>query len=348
MSTAHTHEHDHPRHYKNIKIKSLSGSLVEITGEISAKALEEARVSTLQRFSSEINMPGFRKGHVPEHVIISKIGENGILEEAAEMVLSHEYVHIIIDKNIQAIGRPEVTFTKLERNAPLEFKIVVTVFPEVTMPDYKKIAKKVMAEKEKIEVTDKDMEEALEKIKAHYKKETRSEAEISLNDEFVQKLGDFTTVDDFKKKLKEDLLKEKEYRAKEKKRLKVSDEIVAGMKLEMPEILVTGEIKKMWNEFEHDISRFGLKLEDYLKHIKKDRPTLEKEWRKDAEKRVSLQIGINKIAGSEKLVPKEDAIEKEVALIMNEMKDVDMERARNYVEMVLTNEQVYRFLEEQA
>lgn len=365
-NTTHTHGHshgEHPRHYSNIKTKKLAGSQVEITGEISAAEMKRAFKESLKAFSEQASVPGFRKGHVPQDVILNKMGEMAVLEHAAEGVLSHEYMHIVVDHKIEAISRPQIELTKIAKDAPLEFKITVAVFPEVKMPDYKKIAKTEMKKEEKIEITDKEFDGAIEEIHKTYGKKADAEtAETAaagatseakdaplapLDDAFVQTLGDFKDLADFKKKVKENMLKEKEYRAKEKKRLQIGENIVAEMKAELPEVLVSSELAKMWGEFEHNISRMGLKIEDYLKHIKKTREELSKEWRKDAEKRVSLQIALNRIVSEEKLLPSDAEVTVEVEKILAEHKDADAERARAYVEMVLGNEKAFRFLEEQ-
>jgi len=368
-NTTHTHGHshgEHPRHYSNIKTRKIAGSQVEITGEISAAEMKRAFKESLKAFSEQASVPGFRKGHVPQDVILNKMGEMAVLEHAAEGVLSHEYMHIVVDHKIEAISRPQIELTKIAKDVPLEFKITVAVFPEVKMPDYKKIAKAEMKKEEKIEITDKELDGAIDEIHKTYGKKvetkdaatgatgaTGAEKDVKdaplapLNDAFVQTLGDFKDVADFKAKLKENMLKEKEYRAKEKKRLQIGENIVAEMKTELPEVLVSSELAKMWGEFEHNISRMGLKIEDYLKHIKKTREELSKEWRKDAEKRVSLQIALNRIVSEEKLLPSEAEVTAEVDKILAEHKGADAERARAYVEMVLGNERAFRFLEEQ-
>lgn len=349
--TTHTHGHshgEHPRHYSNIKTKKIAGSQVEITGEISASEMKRAFKESLKAFSEQASVPGFRKGHVPEDVILNKMGEMAVLEHAAEGVLSHEYMHIVVDHKIEAISRPQIELTKIAKDAPLEFKITVAVFPEVKMPDYKKIAKAEMKKEEKIEITDKEFDAAIDEIHKTYGKKEGKDAPLApLDDALVQTLGDFKDLADFKKKVKENMLKEKEYRAKEKKRLQIGENIVAEMKTELPEVLVSSELAKMWGEFEHNISRMGLKIEDYLKHIKKTRDELSKEWRKDAEKRVSLQIALNRIVSEEKLLPSDAEVTAEVEKILAEHKDADAERARAYVEMVLGNEKAFRFLEEQ-
>ena len=73
--------------------KSLPESEHEIMLEISYETLAKHRATALREISRNFQMPGFRAGHVPENVIVSKVGELSILEEAA-----HEAIEEILPK----------------------------------------------------------------------------------------------------------------------------------------------------------------------------------------------------------------------------------------------------------
>lgn len=168
-----------------------------------------------------------------------------------------------------------------------------------------------------------------------------------MNDDFVRSLGPFENVEDFKKKLKENLKLEKENNLKEKTRLTIMEKIMDETKTEIPEIFVESELNKIIYKMESDISAMGLKFEDYLKHINKTMEDLRKEFHADALKRAKLSLVLSKIAETEKLYPEEAEIKKEVEMILQHYKDADPERAKLHVENVLTNEKVFQFLENQ-
>ncbi|MBU2219111.1 trigger factor family protein [Patescibacteria group bacterium] len=151
-----------------IEINKLPDSEIEITGEISAGDFESCREQTIKELSENIQIDGFRPGKIPEKILIEKIGEQAIMERMAEIALQKEYFKIIEEKNIQAIGRPEIIITKIARNNPLGFKLKTAVMPEIELPDYKKIANEAMEEKE-IKAREKKRIEVLEKIVASSK-----------------------------------------------------------------------------------------------------------------------------------------------------------------------------------
>ena len=132
----------------DVKIEKLKNSEVEITGAIPFEELEKHRAESMKRLGENISVDGFRKGHVPEKVIVEKVGEMSILNEMAEKALQASYLDILLINKIDAVTSPEITITKLAPNNPLEFKIKVAVMPEIKLPDYKKIALKENSKKE--------------------------------------------------------------------------------------------------------------------------------------------------------------------------------------------------------
>ncbi len=350
----------------NIEIKEIKNSEVEIMGTISTKDFEIHREKATKKLSKNIEIQGFRKGHVPDKVLIQKIGEGVVLEEMADLALRKEYPKIITENKIDVIGAPEVSITKIAKGNPLEFKIKVAVMPEVELANYKAIAKKVMVKKESIEVENKEIEDTVMEIRKMRAKAT-SEQQTSdsgqkttenkkndegkdlpeLDDEFVKTLGDFKDVADFKKKLTENIKLEKEKKAQDKKKAEVMEELIKDSKISLPNIMIEGELDKMMSQFKDDIARTGGAFDEYLKHIKKTEEDMRKEWRTDAEKRAKSQLILNKITLEEKIVAPKEEVDKQVNNLLEQYKDADQNRVRIYVETLLTNEKVFEFLENQ-
>jgi len=380
-----------------ITVKKLPKSEVEIEGEIEADVFEDYYNKALKRIGGNLEIDGFRKGKVPENVLLSKVPEAQILGEMAELALSEHYPKILEENKIDAISRPEISITKLARKNPLGFKIKTATMPEMHLPDYKKIAKKVISEvtdeEKNTEVTEKEIEDTIMDIrksrapkvhmaeeakparphdgsgaggehvhkegekhddeKEEIKQPARNASGIAdaggelpdFNDEFVQALGPFKDVADFKEKLKENIKLEKENQLKEKTRLKIVEKIIDDLKIEMPEVLIEVELDKILYRMESDITQMGLKFEDYLKHLSKTIPDLRKEFRVDAEKKAKLGLLLNKIAEIEKIAADPEQVAKEVTMILEHYKDADTERATLHAENVLTNEKVFQFLE---
>ncbi len=358
-----------------IKVAKLPKSQVEIEGELETEIFENYFAKALKKLSENIELDGFRKGKIPENVLLANIPEIKILEEMAELALAEHYPKIIESEKIDAISRPEISITKLARKNPLGFKIKTAVLPSIKLADYKKLAKKIIADitdaEKNIIVTEKEMEDTIMDIrksrapKKHVKDTTPPDLPLSgeekelppakgenkgvelpeFNDEFVKALGPFKDIADFKTKLKENIKLEKENQQKEKTRLKIIEKIIDESELEIPEILIQVELDKILYRMESDITQMGLKFEDYLKHLSKTKEDLRKDFRNDADKKAKLALILNEIAKVEKIVADEDKILKEIEHILEYYKDADPERARMHAENVLTNEKIFQFLE---
>jgi trigger factor len=233
--------------------------------------------------------------------------------------------------------------------------MTVTKFPNVTLPDYKKIAKSV-SEEEVGEITEKEVTEYtdyLRKQRAQAEAMSKGEqfdpekAELpELTDEFVKTLGKFDSVETFLKELKKNMLDEKKMRAAETHRLKIMEEIIAGTKVDVPQVLVDEEIEKMMQKFKHDIEQYKMNIEDYLKQLGKTEEDLKAEWKPDAVKRATMNLILPEIAKEEKLKADADAVAKEVVHIKEHQPDINEQQAKMYVERVLANEAVFKFLED--
>ena len=163
----------------------------------------------------------------------------------------------------------------------------------------------------------------------------------------VKKLGDFKDVEDFKVKLKENMLQEKTRQQSEKRRLGTLSAIQKESQIELPEILIEGELRKMLAEMSDNISRMGLQFDKYLEHIKKTEDDLKKEWRPDAENRVKGQLVLNEISKEEKILPNEEEAKKNIDVLMSQYENAKRENVEIYVKMMMSNEMVFKLLEEQ-
>ncbi len=347
-------------------IKTLPMSQVEITAIISSEEFDKTRSEAIKHIGKDVELPGFRKGHVPEKMLIARIGEGAILEEMAEIAIGRAYGEVLVSSKVDALGRPEVRITKIALGNPLEFTLTTAVFPKITLPDYKKITSATTI-KEEVSVSDEEVEKTVDEIRKMRAKneaeklgmpahEEGSEKSLEgdepalppLDDAFVKLLGDFENVDAFKAKLKENLFKEKERALRDKKRVAIMEAIISQTSVELPEIIVEQELHRMQEEFSQEISRMGMTFDAYMKAVGKSEEDMHKEWRGDAEKRAKVQLITSKIAESENITPDEEEIAREAVRLHELYPDADKGRVRGYLEMLLTNEKVFKFLETQA
>ena len=92
----------------------------------------------------------------------------------------------------------------------------------------------------------------------------------------------------------------------------------------------------------------GMTFDAYMKAVGKTAEDMHKEWRADAEKRAKVQLITSQIAESESIAPDEEELAREAVRLHELYPDADKERVRGYLEMLLTNEKVFKFLESEV
>lgn len=339
--------------YKILNRENLSAGQIELEIEVPFEVVQGFRQDAVKEISNEIEIDGFRKGTAPEKIIVQKVGEMMVLEKSAYRAVYNIIPIVLATEKIEALTFPNITVTKIAPENPLVFKMNVTSMPEINLPDYKSLASKI--KKEEAELKDSEVEEYIQYIQkqraqgvamSEGKKVDIENLELPpFDDEFVKTLGDFKTVDEFKTKLKENMLEEKKMRATETHRIKIIESIVENVTTEIPEPLIAQELERMFGKFKHDIEKFKMNPEEYLTQIKKTEEDLKNEWRPDAVKRVKMNLVLPKIAEAEKIKVDEKEIEHELHHIKEHDPSINETHAKLYVENVLTNEAVFKFLE---
>lgn len=312
-----------------VEIKKLPKSEVEIRGEIPAPLLDGARKKALKKFGEKLDLPGFRKGHVPESVVLERVSEREILEEAADILLNEIYPIILSEQKLDTIGRPKVSITKLALGNPLEFTVTTAVLLEFELPDYRAIARSAvaLAKEDNLEVSEKEIDAVVAEIEKNKMKHN------------------FQDPNELRAKIKENIIAEKKFREVEKKRAAMIDAILAKTGIELPEILIESEVEKSLAQLKDEITRVGGKFDDYLKETKKSEEDLKKDLRENSEKKAKIQLLFNKIALTEKLEPNKEILEHETKQILEHYPGASEQNARIYVATQLLNQEVLKLLE---
>jgi FKBP-type peptidyl-prolyl cis-trans isomerase (trigger factor) len=132
---------------------------------------------------------------------------------------------------------------------------------------------------------------------------------------------------------------------KEKKRIKIVEDLVKATEIKIPKIIIESELEKMVGQFKDDVTRSGLKWEDYLTTIKKSEVEIRDEWRPKALERGKAELIVSKIAEREMLEPEADKLEGEAKHILEHYPEADPLRVRLFVYQTMRNQKVLEFLE---
>ena len=156
----------------------------KLTFEVGTDMIKEGVDKAFQRTKKSLNVPGFRKGHVPRQIFNKLYGEEALYQDALNIVLPDAYSAAIKEAGIEPVDQPQVDVEKLEKGEPWVLSAIVTVKPEVKLGEYKGV--KVI--KQSTRVTTKEVDEEIE-----MKREQK--AELVLKEGKPAEKGDTVTID---------------------------------------------------------------------------------------------------------------------------------------------------------
>lgn len=143
-------------------VKHLSDTKVELTISLGKEELKAAELVALNKLSKKVKVPGFRQGTAPASVTAKHVDVNELGQETLENALSKAVADAYTSENIQALDRPEVAVKKFVPGSELEFTAEAEILPKVTLGDYKKLK----AEKKKVSVTAKEIDEIVTRMRS--------------------------------------------------------------------------------------------------------------------------------------------------------------------------------------
>ena len=136
-------------------------------------------------------------------------------------------------------------------------------------------------------------------VKIH---EVRENALPEINEEFLSKLGEFKTKEEFEKQIKEDLKTQKQAESDEKFKDKLVKKLAEVSKVPVPEILLEDQKQSIELDMQQNLMYSGLSLEDYLERMGKTREEwLEKDVKEAAEMRVKSGLALAELSKVEKV-----------------------------------------------
>lgn len=136
-------------------------------------------------------------------------------------------------------------------------------------------------------------------VKIH---EVRENALPEINEEFLSKLGEFKTKEEFEKQIEEDLKIQKQAESDEKFKDKLVKKLAEVSKVPMPEILLEDQKQSIELDMQQNLMYSGLSLEDYLERMGKTREEwLEKDVKEAAEIRVKSGLALAELSKVEKV-----------------------------------------------
>ncbi len=167
-----------------VKMEELSPVKKKLSLEIPWSEVKNELNAVYREVGKKAKIKGFRPGKIPRNVLETYYKEQAE-EETATNIVNKYYWQTLEDKGIVAVSRPEINQEGLKEDTAFSFSASFETEPKFEPKGYKGIK----LEKEKIQVTDSDMEKRLDEIRQMFA--TMEE----IKDDRPAVKGDFVMID---------------------------------------------------------------------------------------------------------------------------------------------------------
>ena len=155
-----------------------------LTFSISQEQIKPELDRVFNSVKKTINVPGFRKGHLPRPVFNQKFGEEALYQDALNNLLPTAYEAAVKEAGIEVVAQPKIDVVSMEKGQDWTISAEVVTKPEVKLGSYKNLEVSVDLSKE---VTDED-------VNARIERERNNLAELVLKDGAAAE-GDTVVID---------------------------------------------------------------------------------------------------------------------------------------------------------
>ena len=143
----------------SVQVENLEKNMAKLTIEVPAEEVTKAIQGAYQKNKNRFNVPGFRRGKVPQKMIEKMYGVGVFYEDAVNALIPGAYEKAAGESGLEIVSRPEIDVTQIEAGKPMIFTAEVAVKPEVTLGEYKGIE----AARQEVIVTEDDVMEEIKK-----------------------------------------------------------------------------------------------------------------------------------------------------------------------------------------
>ena len=130
-----------------------------VTFTIGQDKIQPALDQAFNKVKKNLNVPGFRKGHMPRAVFNQKFGEEALYDDALNAILPSAYEAAIAELDLDVVAQPKIDVKSIEKGQDWTLTAEVVTKPEVKLGAYKDLEVSVEASKE---VTDEEVDAKLE------------------------------------------------------------------------------------------------------------------------------------------------------------------------------------------
>lgn len=161
---------------KNVEKQENNTALFQV--ESDAAEFEAAVNSVYLQNKASIYIPGFRKGKAPRAVVEGMYGKDVFYQDALDELAPKAFEQGIKESELRFVGAPSISDVNVTDERTAVFTFSVTLYPEVTLGQYKGIE----ASRESVVVSDEDVNAEVESARKRNARKVSVEREAQMGD----------------------------------------------------------------------------------------------------------------------------------------------------------------------
>ncbi|MBP5444675.1 MAG: trigger factor [Acholeplasmatales bacterium] len=143
-------------------IEKMEKSLVKIIIDVTPEEFEEGLNKAFDKKKKDVTIPGFRKGQITRAQFEKKFGVESLYEEAIYAIADKKYGEAVQENQLFVVGDPQLAdLNEIERGKEFKFSIIVPVYPEFEVKNFKGLKGKKMV----LEATDEEINAEIEALR---------------------------------------------------------------------------------------------------------------------------------------------------------------------------------------
>lgn len=143
-------------------------------------------------------------------------------------------------------------------------------------------------------------------------KEIKKKELPELDNDFVEDVSEFSTVDEYKASIKTKIEEKKADEAKSAKEEATIEKIIEGAKMEIPDAMVDSQVRQMAEDFARRISTQGLTIDQYFQYTGLTSDKLLEQMRPQALKRIQSRLVLEAVADKENFEVTDEDVNNEI------------------------------------
>ena len=143
-------------------------------------------------------------------------------------------------------------------------------------------------------------------------KEIKKKELPELDNDFVEDVSEFSTVDEYKASIKTKIEEKKADEAKSAKEEATIEKIIEGAKMEIPDAMVDSQVRQMAEDFARRISAQGLTIDQYFQYTGLTSDKLLEQMRPQALKRIQSRLVLEAVVDKENFEVTDEDVNNEI------------------------------------